>query len=427
MNKKMILQTSIFEAIIMLSFCGCGIRTMKAPNLYAKLDVDPFSNVEPHFQDNKVDVLYITDRNILEDKKGKTNYGFNRSTSMAYGSFVVEFGDQLSWDDFRVQSLDPKFFNALLVNTYNITEHGRFPDTPLPLVEINNKLVEEPETKADQLEMESNFQKEIQRRLALTTRKEAYIYIHGYHSPFEDSSYVIAQLWHFMGRQGIPIAYSWPAGKPTPLRGYQYDRESGEFTLFHLKGFLKMLSSCPDLEKIHIVSHSRGTDVAISALRELFIEANAAGINPAKRYKFGNVILAAPDLDIEVAVQRIAAERFHRGLEKLTIYVSKHDRAIGISKWLFSSKRRLGQLQTSDLSQGNKVMLKTINQTDIIDANVNVGFTGHYYFYLSPAVSSDLILILRDNLKPGKENGRPLIQIGPNFWQIDKDYLINSG
>ena len=49
-------------------------------------------------------------------------------------------------------------------------------------------------------------------------------------------------------------------------------------------------------------------------------------------------------------------------------------------------------------------------------------FFGHTYFCLNRAVSSDLILILRDNLDPGTENGRPLKRRKGGFWEIHDDY-----
>ena len=42
---------------------------------------------------------------------------------------------------------------------------------------------------------------------------------------------VIAELWHFLGRQGVPILYTWPAGFGG-LRGYTRDRESGSSPSF---------------------------------------------------------------------------------------------------------------------------------------------------------------------------------------------------
>ena len=51
------------------------------------------------------------------------------------------------------------------------------------------------------------------------------------------------------------------------------------------------------------------------------------------------------------------------------------------------------------------------------------GFLGHSYFHDSPAVSSDLILTLRDGCDPGAQNGRPLTPIDTGFWALDDGYL----
>ncbi len=43
----------------------------------------------------------------------------------------------------------------------------------------------------------------------------------------------------------------------------------------------------------------------------------------------------------------------------------------------------------------------------------------------NPAVSSDLVLMIRYGLKPG-EPGRPLEHIGLNFWRVPEDYPANA-
>ena len=80
----------------------------------------------------------------------------------------------------------------------------------------------------------------------------------------------MAELWHFLGREGLPIIYTWPAGYPG-IFGYTYDRESSEFTVFHLKQAIRWLAKLPEVENIHLLAHSRGTDVTVSAVRELVI------------------------------------------------------------------------------------------------------------------------------------------------------------
>jgi esterase/lipase superfamily enzyme len=114
-----------------------------------------------------------------------------------------------------------------------------------------------PEVQAAYKQAAEQVRQEIRQRLALTQRQAAYVYVHGYNNTFEDGALVVAEFWHFLGRQGVPILYTWPAGIGG-LRGYTYDRESGEFTLFHLKQFLRVLASIPELEELHIIAHSPG-------------------------------------------------------------------------------------------------------------------------------------------------------------------------
>lgn len=56
------------------------------------------------------------------------------------------------------------------------------------------------------------------------------------------------------------------------------------------------------MEKIHLASHSRGTDVLMTALRELIIEYRATGVDLRRRLKVDNVLLLAADIDLEAAV-----------------------------------------------------------------------------------------------------------------------------
>jgi esterase/lipase superfamily enzyme len=232
---------------------------------------------------------------------------------------------------------------------------------------------------------------------------------------------LIAELWHFLGRQGVPILYTWPAGSGSGLRGYTHDRESGEFTIFHLKQFLRLLAAMPELEELNLIAHSRGTEVLTSALRELYIETRAAGHDFRTVYRIKNVVLAAADLDLEVVTQRVAAEYVGLGTERTTLYVSPVDKALFFSDLLFMGLRRIGQVRPEDLTDAERQHLERVARTQIIDARVPTGFIGHAYFYRHPAVSSDLVLLLRYQLEPGSP-GRPLHKRGENFWQITPDY-----
>ena len=137
----------------------------------------------------------------------------------------------------------------------------------------------------------------------------------------------------------------------------------GEFTIFHLKQFLRLLASTSELEELHLIAHSRGTDVLISALRELYIETSAAGKDFRTVYRIKNVVLAAADLDLEVVTQRVAAEYMGLGTERTTLYVLDVDLAIGISGLLFASFRRIGQLRPEDLTDEQRQHIERVART----------------------------------------------------------------
>ncbi len=365
----------------------------------------------------------MTDRLPREGgDEDSVRYGYGRSFSTAFGSCVVQIGEDVSWDDLVRASTTSKRKVSLGLSVRSITELGRFPPTPATLQIENGVAVETPEYLAAKESMVQALHDELRRRLAITPRKEAYVFVHGFGNTMEVAAFRMAEMWHFLGREGVAILYSWPAGYPGLLRGYTRDRESGEFTIFHLKEFLKALASCPEIETVHLIAHSRGTGVAMTAMRELIVEIRASGEDPQAELKLGNIIMAAPDIDADVSSQRNAAEHVYDGYELLTVYVSQNDRAIGTAEWLFSSPRRLGKIEPRELLRSETSRIKLLTNVDVVDARVHTDYTGHGYFLSNPAVFSDIILILRYDRTPGAANGRPLTPIVHNYYILDDNY-----
>src|SRR5208282_943825 len=114
-----------------------------------------------------------------------------------------------------------------------------------------------------------------------------------------------------------------------------------------LKYFLQMLAQCPGVERIHVIAHSRGCDVAVTALRELHIGYRAQGKETQVELKLENLVLAAPDLDQDVFMQRFMAENLMRAAKRTTIYASTSDKAIEFADLVFAGRRRVGALGPS--------------------------------------------------------------------------------
>ena len=407
---------------ILVVLVGCQRQLIPTPNLYLDRELDPFANVPSPLKTTTVDLLYATDRQIKSGEEGHTEYGYGRSVSLAFGSCVVGIGTKLTWDDLVEASRTKRRSVSLPLRVISVTELGRFPATPPPIVFDGEVAKETADYLAAEARATDALHDELRRRLAMTPRKEAFVYVHGYNTTLDAAAFHMAELWHFLGREGIPIIYSWPAGHPGLIKGYFRDRESGEFTIYHFKEFLKALAACPELSAINVIAHSRGSDVLAAALRELIIAARARGDHPRSVLKFGQIVAAAPDLDMAVTFQRFGAERLYEGWDQLTVYVTKNDRALGSAEWLFSSPRRIGKVRPEQFSEVERERARSLVNSDFVDARVHTDFMGHGYFLSNPATCSDLILVLRYGRRPGAENGRPLTEVMTNYYILDDGY-----
>ncbi len=241
---------------------------------------------------------------------------------------------------------------------------------------------------------------------------------------------------HFLGREFVCAIFTWLAGGSRGLfMGYNVDRESGEFAVFHLKQALRIIADTPGVEKAHLLAHSRGTDVLTTALRELEIEAYINGLFLDTRFKVRNIVLMSPDLDLDVGVAKLFSIESDPDLPygkvsnprlvipppklRLTVYTSEGDKALSLSEFLMGSLRRLGRFDQSLLDKEGLAKAKQLAgfATFVQVTTSTGGFIGHSYFVSDPAVSADLVALIRYGLDAG-DPGRPLEEISRPFWKI---------
>ena len=110
--------------------------------------------------------------------------------------------------------------------------------------------------------------------------------------------------------------------------------------------------------------------------------------------------------------------------DRLTIYRSKADRALGISRWVFG-RNRLGQMANTRLMKPHVSEYFRQNDTlvliDVTNAEAAAAGNGHAYFRNSPWVSSDILISLLYHLEPEKR-GLVRLQDIP-VWSFPEDYL----
>ena len=413
--------------VLALPASGCHRYLAETPNVLLQQDpAHVYAACPPNLQTPDAAVLYATDR--VADSEGEKNpvYGYGRGYRLAFGVANVSLSPHPTWTELIQASTSPKRSKEYELKLAAVNEMGHIkPHLDQALLtergkEITKAVAEEIVTQRSQ------FYDLLESRLAQSKRKDVYIYVHGFNNTFEDGVFRAAEIWHFMGRVGVPVAYSWPAGRGG-IRGYAYDRESGEFSISHLRRFIKTVAECPDVERIHLIGHSRGCDVVVSALRELHLGYLAQGKSTQKELKLENLVLASPDIDEEVFMQRFVAENLLYAARRTTIYASKYDRAIEAADILFASRQRLGALAVQDVNPKIRQALARSPNVQFIECKVtSVWALNHDYLFTHPAAMSDLILVLRDGRAPGAQNGRPLHQPAEGIWELNEDYLAKT-
>jgi esterase/lipase superfamily enzyme len=397
---------------------------MPAPNLYAHGDGYPESAVPPDLKSSEVELLFVTDRLPETSEDGLLAYGSGRSASVAFGTAVVEIGDGLTWQELVEMSETPARSSSPAVRVGARTELGRFPPTPHAFLVVDGQAREDPEVRAEYDAVGARLRTELRRRMAQSGYNEVHIFVHGFNNSFDWSAASSAQLWHVLGRRGVPLLYTWPAGSGG-LFGYFVDRESGEFTIYHLKNLVRLLASFPEVERINLLAHSRGTDVTTTALRELIIEARASGRDPRALYRIDNLIMAAPDLDFDVVRQRLMAEKIGPAFGRITVYTTDSDKALATSQTLMSGTR-FGRIRATDLGPQEQAIFTVVKNVAFIDVQGVGGVTGHAYYLDNPSTSSDIIRVITTDDEPGS-SGRPLEHRMLNFWQMPVDYPAPKG
>jgi esterase/lipase superfamily enzyme len=413
----------LFSAFAVSVVTGCAEQRPMPVEVYGEESRSLFENLPVPLKSTEVDVLYATDRAPDSDQETLL-YGNDRSYSLAFGIARVNLGKDLSWDDLVTwsQSQNPEP-GDIEPSVASVTEVSRLPSSPYPYtLDKNGQLVLGAQFSQQITTAQGLIQNTIRKRLELTQQKNILLHVHGIKSRFGDTLIDAALTYHLFGRQGVPIVYSWPAGQRGLLRGYTGDRESGEFTVFHLKEFIRTIAAIDEVEKINFTAHSRGTDVILTALRELIIEARASGKDPHKSLKLSNLILIAPDIDASVASQRVIAEALTFSLDRITVYTNNHDGAIAIATKLFASSQRLGNYDVSEVTERQEESLKRLRNADIIFYSGEGGGLLKHSYYQSPAMLADYFLLL-EGKKPGASNGRPLEPLGEYMWGMDDNYL----
>lgn len=187
---------------------------------------------------------------------------------------------------------------------------------------------------AGYLEGEKAFVQALNAQLASRPKgqRRVFLFIHGYNTMFAEGLYRFAQVVHDSKMPAVPVLFTWASRGQ--LAQYVYDNNSATAARDDLERTIRLIFAS-DADEVNVLAHSMGNWVTVEALRQIKI---SGGLPHAS--KIGQLILAAPDIDIDVFKAQM--RRFGRPKKPFIIVLSKDDKALGLSNFLAGGQTRLG-------------------------------------------------------------------------------------
>ncbi len=223
------------------------------------------------------------------------------------------------------------------------------------------------------------------------TNGRVLVFIHGFNTRFDAAVMRLAQIAHDSGAEAVPVLFTWPSrGR---LLAYPFDRESNAFSRDGLEKLLKDLVNNPSVTEITILAHSMGNMVALESLRQMAVRDRKLS------KKIRTVVLASPDVDVDVA--RVLIGGMGPNPPQFTLFISRDDRALMVSRFIWRSQDRLGQIDPSQEPYRSQLAAhKNIEVFDLTGVRSNSDNLNHSTFATSPAI----VRFVGNNLI----SGRPL-------------------
>ncbi|MFS8039191.1 alpha/beta hydrolase [Xanthobacter sp. AM11] len=163
-------------------------------------------------------------------------------------------------------------------------------------------------------------------------QRKVFIFIHGYNTMFSEALFRLAQMADDSRAPGVPLLFTWASRATT--EAYVYDNNSATAARDKLEETIR-LAFGSGAEEVSIMAHSMGNWVTVEALRQIRISGRGVPVE-----RLGQVILAAPDIDVDVFKSQL--KRFGKPAKPFVLIVSRDDKALGFSDFIAGNKLRLG-------------------------------------------------------------------------------------
>lgn len=226
------------------------------------------------------------------------------------------------------------------------------------------------------------------------------VFLHGYKTTFEEAALRAAQIGVDLHVSGATSFFSWPSrGK---LDAYTADEASIEASEAAITQYLCDFSAQSGAQRVHVIAHSMGNRGLLRALQRI-----AAMAETRTRVKFGQIILAAPDLDSDLFLD--LAHLYPAYSQRTTLYASASDLPVHASAHIHGAPRA-GYFLPYTVAPD----IDTIAVPDF-----DVDLLGHSYFAQAEALLHDIFDLLQRNAPPSqRQRFAKQTEDGPRVWSL---------
>ncbi len=219
------------------------------------------------------------------------------------------------------------------------------------------------------------FAAALRQRIRTTGQRDVLVFVHGYNTRFDEAAFRFAQIVRDSGAPVTPVLFSWASRGS--VAAYPYDRTSADMARDGLERLLDDIAREPAVRDITILAHSMGNIVGMEALRNMGLR------HGAPHPKIRNFMMAAPDIDVDSA-QQIAVGMGARR-PRFTLFISRDDRALDLSRYIWGSRDRLGQIDPSQEPYRTNLARFGVEVVDLTDVPAQDA-AGHVKFADSPQI-----------------------------------------
>jgi len=213
------------------------------------------------------------------------------------------------------------------------------------------------------------------------SNRDVLLFVHGFNNTLTDSILRVAQFVEDSGFKGVPVLFSWTSAGQ--ISRYVYDINS-TLAARPLLEEASVLLSQTNATGFDVLAHSMGTLLVVEVMVQSDLQSTLGGSGKLK-----NIMLAAPDIDVDVFRSQLG--QIKRDPGNIYVFISQDDRALNLSRRISGGVDRVGDASISELS-GLGVTVVDLSNVQDFESSAHSKFSG----------SPEAVQLIGDSLR---ENG----------------------